>query len=419
MKKVLFLAYYFPPAGGGGVQRSSKFVKYLPDFGWEPIVITANEVQSEPKDFSLLTDVRKTKIIRTDKDNIIPKLLLNNKYVYEFFNMVICPDIQLGWLPYLRKKVDNVIKTKNISLVYTSCSPFSLNLEGIRIQKKYRIPWITDFRDPWTLNTNFKPISPIHKELNTILEKKTMELCNYYIANTEMNLKKAWDVFPNLKNKSTWIPNGFDPDDFKHKICKTKLINDEKNEWHFTYIGACYHNYNPAYLFKLINEFLEKHEDCRIVIHYAGAHFKCFFNGAKKYRLQNLIINHGYLNHLDSIELIQNSDLLLLYLPKKKNASAWVPGKLYEYLSSNKPIFAVIPEGISYEIINISKSGIALTYEEAENHGSKELNELWFRWKNGSTFFPTDQEYIKMYDRKVLTKKLANIFDKTIKCDSQ
>lgn len=413
MKKVLFLAYYFPPAGGGGVQRSSKFVKYLPDFGLEPIVITANEVQSEPKDLSLLNDVRKIKIIRTDKDNIIPKLLLNNKYVYEFFNMVVCPDIQLGWLPYLRKKVDNVIKTENISLVYTSCSPFSLNFEGIRIKKKYGIPWVTDFRDPWTLNANYKPISPIHRWFSWFLEKKSMKICDFYIANTEMNLKRSCEAFPVLKNKSTFIPNGFDPDDFEEKT-DTFNLDREESPWQITYIGACYHSYNPEYLFKAIRDFKDIYGDREIIINYAGAHFKCFSGIAEKFGLKAYLVDHGYLSHLETIKLIENSDLLLLYLPKDSKASGWVPGKLYEYIASNKPIFGIVPEGISQEILIKSGRGFALTHDDAINNGFEELNHIWNRWKNGLDNILINQEYIKMYDKRLQTKKLASIFNTII-----
>lgn len=414
MKKVLFLTYYFPPIAGGGVQRSSKFVKYLPNFGWEPIVITVNDDPSQPKDETLLKDVGKARIIRT-KCNIIPHKLLQNRYVREALDLILCPDINIGWLPYIREKVDEIIENEDISLVYTSCRPFSLNLEGMRIKKKYGIPWVTDFRDPWTLNTFFKPVTPVHGWINRKIEKRAMELCDYYIANTESNLTRAYEVFPVLNTKSTWIPNGFDPEDFKSD--KDGAYNKKSNgmdSWNITYTGACYHTYNPKDLLKIIREFIDDNKECgrEIVINYAGSHFKCFLRYASKYNLESYVINHGYLSHADSVELIKNSDLLLLYLPDDDKASSWVPGKLYEYLASNIPIFAIVPQGDTFDIINKSGAGIALTHEEIESIGYKELENQYSKWRSCVNHAEINVKYITKYNRYVQTQKLANIFDK-------
>lgn len=405
MNKVLFLSYYFPPSGGGGVQRSSKFVKYLSDYDWEPIVITVHNEHWQPRDETLCQDVKGIGIYRT-KSNIFP-ILVQKPLGWLISGGCLYPDIQLGWLPYLHKKVDKILAKEKISVVYTSCSPFSVNLEGLRIKKKYGIPWVTDFRDPWTLNVTYKPNNPVYARLSQNLEKRTMKYCDYYIANTKGNLSRARDVFPVIKNKSTWIPNGFDLDDFRFD--KNKKNNQPI--WQLTYTGSCYTSYSPEPVFRVVRNFLDGTKECKILINYAGTSADLFIKIASKYKLESIIRQCGYLNHQESIRLIQNSDILLLFLPNDEKATSWVPGKLYEYLASGVPILAVVPKGDAFQIVNESKAGITLTHEEAEQRGSDVLAYLWARWKKGENWSFHNWEYIKRYDRRVLTEKLVNVFN--------
>ena len=209
MKKVLIITYYWPPAGGAGVQRALKFVKYLPQFGWEPIVLTVENPDSPTEDLSLLEDipkeckVYKTKSLepfevykkftgRKSNEKIPGDILLKSDNVslkdklakWVRVNLFI-PDAKIGWKKYAVKKGSEIIRTENIDLIFTTSPPQTVALIGRKLAKLTGVKWIADFRDPWMEIVYYQNLnrSKITKAIDTSLEKKSDERCRYHCNN--------------------------------------------------------------------------------------------------------------------------------------------------------------------------------------------------------------------------------------------
>ncbi|MFA5603427.1 MAG: glycosyltransferase [Bacilli bacterium] len=411
MKKVLIIANQFPPMGGAGVQRTTKFVKYLPMYGIEPIVVTKEHVD-KLTDNSLLDDINdKIKIYRLAPYDLVNKkgiLKLPLKFIG---TRIMMPDSECFWYYFNRKKVFEIIKKEKTEIIYTTSFPYSAHLLGLYIKKKLpKIHWVVDFRDEWTNNPYHldNTVRKIKLMLERKMEKNVTNNCDYLITNTPFMLKNFVKDNPTLKGKSSYIPNGYDEDDFK-------TINTQKqqnNKLIITHTGSLYGRRN-------LTEFLDglkiavdskKIDKSKIEIRIVGnVHQKVLDDYSRKYNIEGVIKSYGYLPHKESIQELYNSDILLLLIGKGKGSENFYTGKLFEYIFVNRPILAIVPEkGAAAQVIKETKTGFVV---EPENvHAiSKELINLYEKWLNKKLIIMPNNEKIEKYSRKTQTKELSKI----------
>ncbi len=426
MKKVLIITYYWPPAGGAGVQRALKFVKYLPQFGWEPIVLTVKNSDSPVDDTSLLKDIPEgTKVYRTKSlepfelykkftgkksDSKIPNdVLLNKKNatikdkIANWIRLnVFIPDAKIGWKKYAVKKGLEIIKEENIDLIFTTSPPQTVALIGQTLSKRTGIKWIADFRDPWLEIVYYQNV-----KRNWITTKIDASLERNVLSNASSIITISSDMIKLFESKVSnqqyyLIPNGFDESDFSETECK------RNNNFTIAYTGSISKDRVPYPLFAALDKLINKDGIKNIRLNFAGRYCSEFMSEIEKYNLSNISDLKGFVPHNESTQILQSADALLLVVDDVPNNKGFLTGKLFEYMGSKRPIFAIGPvDGDANEFIKNSNSGAMIDYKD--NEGAYILlKEMFENWNNNNSTYTFEAE---QYSRKNLTKKLAEVFD--------
>jgi len=380
--KVLFVSYFFPPIGGGGVIRTLKFTKYLPQFGWRPLVLTVKESFYPIYDKSLLEELPpEVEINRVNyfepatwiKKNFWQSLL--SYIIYPFF---LIPDRQILWFLPALKRAGEIIEKENIKIIYTSSAPNSDHLIGYFLKKHHRIKWVADFRDEWTNNPLRRFPTPIHRWLNQYWEKKVVKSADRVISVSGPITRYLSSICPDKKKFFT-ITNGFDRPDFEGAKPKK-----DKKRFTIMFSGSIYNT-------KIIEPFLQAIKEIDL------KDLKVEFVGIKK-----------RVPHKEAVKLLFRADVLLLILAAVPRPGV-LTGKLFEYLAAKKPILALIPENTeAAKLIKKFKVGEIVSPLDKENIivVIKKMYKLWQKKK-----LKVSEINIDEYSRENLTKKLATIFD--------
>jgi glycosyltransferase involved in cell wall biosynthesis len=416
MNKVLMVAYQFPPVGGSGVQRSAKFAKYLPLFGWEPVVLTRDDKKMALRDESLLKELPPDiEIIRTRAYDLTVWPWILSKAGKFIAWKILIPDGEVLWMKNAVGACLERIKKGDIKAVYTTSYPYSDHLMGIEIKKHYPdLFWLADFRDEWTNNPYLidRPhrISRMKKEKE--LEKEVLEKADILVTNTPIMKNNFVRLNPgiDLGKKMHVIPNGFDIEDFEH-LERKKVINPR---FTITYTGAFYGRRKPDLFLKAVGNLVQtgKINKEKIRIRFIGSF--------KHDVLQRLIRSNGlegavetisYMDHEQCIKNMIESDALLLIEGGGPGSEAFYTGKIFEYIQTGNPILSVIPEnGAAAELIRTTKTGIVCDWSDVDAIG-KGFADMYNSWENNECIIDPDDNEIARYDRKALTKSLADLLD--------
>jgi glycosyltransferase involved in cell wall biosynthesis len=411
MRKVLVIAYHYPPIGGGGVFRTLKFTKYLPRFGFKPCVLSVKNSIYHVGDTSLLKEIPpEVKVIRTfsleHKLFLIPFSALGTTPKW-----ILMPDINVGWLPFAVRRGEQIIKKEGVDVIYATAPIYTSLLIGCLLKRKTGKPLVIDFRDPWTQNVFIKYPTRLHKKIEEKLEKFVLETADYIIANTESMRLKLIEKYPFIKGKCATITNGFDSEDFKGLV---KSANREK--FTIAHTGSIYGlmvDTGKYFLIALKELVEEKREiESKIQVLFVGHPNKQIVGLVKELSLQNVVKILGYTSHSESLKLMVDSAVLLLImgageLYDEKTGSLRIPGKLFEYLGAKRLILALAPRGDAADIIKSTKAGIIVPPNDV-NSIKQTVFQLFQKWKRGD--LESAQCDVSEYDRKLLTEKLAEIF---------
>ncbi|PWK19779.1 glycosyltransferase family 4 protein [Xanthomarina spongicola] len=421
--KVLIITYYWPPAGGPGVQRWLKFVKYLPEFGIEPIVyIPSNpnypiidesliqEVSDnitilkqpikEPYKFAGFLSKSKSKTIskgiipEEKKQTVIEKLLL---FVRGNF---FIPDARKSWIRPSVQYLDTYIEDYNIKTIITSGPPHSLHLIGLSLQKSTGVKWISDFRDPWTTIGYHKQLklTKLAKQKHKNLEKKVLLASDKIIVTSEVTKNE----FSSITNKPIEvITNGYD-------ISSAK-IPELDNKFTLSHIGSLLSKRNPEVLWQVLKELIEENPEFAkdLELHFVGSVSKVVLESINLHSLSNYVINHPYVSHNKAIEFQKKSQILLLIEIDSEDTKCIIPGKLFEYMVSNRPIIAIGPQGSDVEtLIKETNTGDYFLYDAHDALKSVIINH-YKSYKAGN--LKSHAIGLQKYSRKMLTEKLSKL----------
>ncbi len=431
IRRVLFIAYYFPPLGMGGVQRSLKFVKYLPEFYWEPIVLTVTDVAYYAKDYTLLREIEERKIYRTnsfDPLRIFRKIIerrgsehtsqreisfwhrMNRIFTPLFF----LPDTKILWIPHAFKKAMEIIKKERIDLIFTTSPPHSVHLLGIMLKKTTNLPWVADFRDNWLTEEYEKMPTPIHKFLNKKMVLNVITKADRIITISNPIAEYFREISDKKKSSIVTIPNGYDMEDFKNvkPICCDRFT--------ITYCGTLNHTRTPERLFEGIYRAIARDSNikAKICLRIVGTIFGIDINRMiDKYGLRDVIQIIGYVNHHKSIEYLVGSDMAVLLI-SSDSSRAVVTGKIYEYLASGRPILAIVPQGEAERLVIENSRGTVVHPDDTDSICS-EILRYFNLWQKGRLRNPVSRwKGIKIYERRRLTGIAAEVFDGAVKmCD--
>lgn len=422
--KVLIVTYYWPPAGGSGVQRWLKFVKYLQEFGIEPIVYTVENPKYPITDASLEAEIPDGTIILKqpiwEPNNLLSIFkkkkaqqsagflnpnpsFLGGVLQYIRANYFI-PDARKYWVKPSVNYLDEYLSENKVDVIITSGPPHSLHLIGLELKKRLGIKWISDFRDPWTeidyfeqLPLTKKSIHVHHKLEREVLEKSDAVLV---VGNT---MKEKFNRYSKTVHVVT---NGFDD-----AISEGNIVLDSK--FTITHVGLMNADRNPISFWKAISEISRDNEEftADYQVQIVGKVASEVEKSIKEFALKN-IDYVGYVSHQEVKKFQEKTQVLLLAVNNVKSAKGIITGKIFEYLQAKRPILAIGPvDGDLAEIISETNSGTIVDFEDVEKMKS-ELLSLYKAYKNKS--LSVDSKNIEKYHRKNLTHKLSTILKETI-----
>lgn len=429
MKKVLIITYYWPPSGGAGVQRVLKFVKYLPEFGILPYVVTVDESKASYPfiDSTFNKDIpSEAKIFRTgtfEPFDIYSKFLGKKSIPTGFSNEsdpglfqkfsrfvrgnFFIPDARRGWIKFAFEKAVKIIEEENIDTVITTSPPHSAQLAGLWLKEKFNLKWIADMRDPWTdihYYNEFQHLA-FARKIDLKYEREVLENADT-IVTVSNDLKKLF-----LKKSSAIsdskifiIPNGYDDKDF---ITETDTQYSSE-DFIITYTGTIADSYNPEVFFKALKKLTGIYPEINFKLRFIGNYASSVIDKAKQISLSSNLELIPALSHDESISFLLKSTALLLLIPEVKNDKGIITGKLFEYLASRKPIICLGPaDGDAAEIITECESG--KTFERnTEVELLEYLEMLVKKLKSGQKLEINNEKY-KKYSRRSQTQRLSEI----------
>jgi len=428
MKKVLIITYYWPPMGGGGVQRWLKTSKYLREFGWEPVIFTADGAEIAMYDESLLSDIASgvevikapiwepfdlyKRFIGQKEEKINPGFLQKkkgNSFLQDFSVWVrgnfFIPDAKKFWLNPAVKKLNSFLKDNKIDAIVSTGPPHTTHLIAQKVTSIFNIPWIADFRDPWT-NIDF-----YHQlKLTTWADRKHKRLEKKVLkeANIVVTVSKSWakDLLSISEIEPIVITNGFDPEDF---LQVGKLSLDKK--FSITHIGSLNKDRNPFVFWEAINELIKEHSDFAtdLEIKLIGPIDISVNEELETHNLRLKTTLIDSLPHKDVLSHLIQSQVLLLPLNNVPNIDGVIPGKMYEYIGAKRPIICIGKEdGDAADIIHETQSGIVVGFKDKIKLKT-ELLDFYNQYKSGGINLKS-QDYLR-YSRRELASKIANILN--------
>ncbi len=430
MKKILFVTYYWPPSGGAGVQRALKFVKYLPEFGVQPYVLTvdekkasypftditlANEIPSSvnvrrtdtSEPFGIYSRLTGKKSIPTGFSNESNPGLIQKSSRFIRGNFFI-PDARRGWVKFALNEAQKIIDIENIETVITTSPPHSAQLIGLELKKIYkdRIKWIADLRDPWTdiyyynefHHLNFAKLKDQRYE-SEVLNKADS------VVTVSNELKELFKTKTSGKKNIYVIPNGYDEEDF---IFKSQEIKSPDDTFIISYTGTLAESYNPKVFFHALKKVREMFPGTGIKLRFVGNPSSSLIDYAGSISLSGNLELIPAVSHDESVKYLLKSDSLLLVIPDVEKDKGILTGKLFEYLASRKPVICIgPPDGEAAFILNECKSGKTFG-RNMENELTQYISDLINRSIKGEDI-NIQNDYYKKYSRRSQAGELSKI----------
>lgn len=423
MKKVLIITYYWPPAGGPGVQRWLKFVKYLPGFDIEPIVYIpenasypiideelCNEVNpevevltqpiKEPYKIARLFSKKSTQNISS---GIIPderKQSLSEQLLLFIRGNFFIPDARIGWVKPSVEYLSEYIKINPIDIIITTGPPHSLHLIGKQLKEQFNIPWIADFRDPWTTIGYHKKLklTTSAAQKHKTLEKEVLNEADRILV-TSPSTKKDFKQI--TQQPIDVITNGYDIEHIEKKPLDKKFT--------IAHIGSLLSDRNPRVLWKALAELIKNNSDFKqdFELKLAGKVSTQILNTLDEFKLSPYVNNMGYISHQQAITEQRTSQVLLLLEIDSEETRAIIPGKLFEYMAAERPILAIGPEKSDVDaLIKQTNTGQYFCYDEKDRIADC-IEKMYQQYsENKLKSYGIGLQY---FSRKKLTQKLAEI----------
>lgn len=422
-KKLLIITYYFPPAGGPGVQRWLKFVKYLPEFNVQPIVYVPENPTYPIIDEGLVREISDKAIVLKNKiwepyqlasvfskkktrkisSGIFPhqkkQTFLDKTFLWVRGNLFI-PDARVFWVKPSVAYLEKYIKENNIDTIVTSGPPHSLHLIGLELKQKLNVKWFADFRDPWTTIGYHKSLrlSDYAAKKHKKLEHKVLNTADTIIVTS----KTTKSEFEALTTKPiAVITNGFDIE----KVEKQPL----DSKFSLAHIGSFLSARNPQFLWESLVELIAEIPDFKshLEIKLIGAVSQEVLDSISTFGLNDYLNNLGYVSHEEAIAHQRRSQVLLLIEIDSEETKSIIPGKLFEYMVSNRPIIAIGPNGSDFaQIITETNTGVFFNYSE-----KVKLKKLILDFYNQYLEEKLESHGVglQQYSRKNLTEQLVQL----------
>lgn len=422
-KKVLIITYYWPPAGGPGVQRWLKFVKYLPEFNIEPIVFIPENPNYPLIDESLVAEVSnnvtiikhainepykwagflskkssktisKGIISEHKKQSLVEKLML---YIRGNF---FIPDARIGWVKPSVNYLSDYVNKEDIHTIITTGPPHSVHLIGFKLKEKLGVKWLADFRDPWTTIGYHKQLklTKQSKAKHKDLEDQVLNAADQIIV-TSLNTKKELEAITSQPIEV--ITNGYDDE---------SIVNFEMDsKFTISHIGSLLSKRDPKNLWKILGDLVKENSEFAkdFQLRFVGVVSEKTLNSLHELGLSDYIDNIGYVSHKESIVFQKKSQIVLLVEIDSDVTKCIIPGKLFEYMVSGRPIISIGPKDTDVEkILKETNTGNYFNYDDYESL-KRIILEHYKAFQNG--ILQTHPMGLQRYHRKALAQSLSKI----------
>ena len=430
MKKVLVIAYHFPPGGGPGVQRVLKHVTYLREAGWQPVVLTVENGDFPARDESLVSKVPSdVTVVRVP---ILEPYTLYRRFMggkgaaidvnvnksgaqrsgwkerlAEFVRATFfIPDARVAWIFTAVSTAVDLVREHGISAIYSSSPPYTCALIARSVKRRTGLPWIAGFRDPWTqfLTTPDRWFLPAM--IDRSLERSVFEQADAVECAWSGIIDDARGKYPHLPaDKFHHVPNGYDASDFP----SVSYVPNKK--FTITYTGSMYGRRTPREFLRALDLLKE-----RGIIHPEDVHLRFVGRFGDDVHamldassFSSSIERIAYVTHQESVGFLMRSEASLLIVDDAKESAEIVPGKVYEYLGVGRPVIAVAPRGSAIERLLLeTKAGQSASQDDIE--GIASIVEAYFsRWKRGEQILSPNTAEILKYERRTAAHQLAHI----------
>lgn len=421
MKNVLFLVYYFPPLGGSGVQRPLKFVKYLREFGWNPIVVCPEPGAYPYSDHSLLDELENIGVevhrvtaktpfhlpfIKGKQADISEKITELGR---RLTRLLMYPDNKKGWIGPAVDKAIELSKEQRFDLIFSTAPPFSNHIAASELKERLQIPLVLDYRDAWTNNHFMDDLLSWQKRIHSRLERDCLKNADQVIVLDEFMGQSIKQAHPEIDPKTQVIAHGYDPDDFKGTNEAT--LPYKPGKLNLLYSGLFYESNQPDILLRAIDALNEASAINMndIHLHFQGGLTPRINKLVNGLGLGKSVTDLGYVTHLNAVSNLMKADALWMisnFDPVHKQVKS---GKLFEYLGTGKPVLGLVHEGAELETLKSYGADYMAPPDDLE--AVKEaLLSLYNDWKQKALKQPK-KAYMEQFDRRKLTQSLSDVFD--------
>ncbi len=444
MKRVLIISYYWPPTGGSGVQRWVKFAKYLPQEGWQPVVYTPENPEQLAVDESLAAEIpAETEIVKTrifEPYSFYKKLLKSSGHSKEavevnpvnaqnksFIQKIAMwvrgnffrPDPRCLWIKPSVKFLKKYLKEHPVDLIVSTGPPQSMHVIGMELARETGLPWVADFRDPWTKIFYFKHLAMTRatEKWHERMEKKVLDEASAVVAVSPL-VQKEFQAMTDTP--VVLITNGFDECDFGENDSDVDGLNGVNvsggadKDFVITHTGLFAADGNPTVLWDVLAEKFAADEAFAkaLKIKLIGKTDAQIIGAIENAGLGGRLVDMGYQPHSKAIDEQRNASLLILPLRKEPEYKAVLPGKLFEYLASRRPVLGIgQPDGAMAMILNQSKTGTVLDWNDKEAMAGF-IDDCWQKHLKG--ILTTEGADISQFTRRNLTKRMIQLFEEVL-----
>jgi glycosyltransferase involved in cell wall biosynthesis len=421
MKKLLLLSYYFPPLGLGGTQRVAKFVKYLPQFDWQPTVVTVRPIAYWALDDSLMKDVEAAEIIRTesfDPQRLLARLgrtqmapagdggmtaFVNQKLLAR----LLLPDSKILWSFHALREIKRLTAEIKFDAIMTTSPPHSVHLIGRRAAHKYHLPWIADFRDGWAgSHIVHEPSNQLYRR-NLEMQSKVVKDADAVIT-CSPGIEESLCRSAEMRSKFFLITNGFDPADFQDE----DVVKRDPAKFTLCYSGTINKWANPQPFLRALAIALKMRPGLadKIRVVFVGLDtLGQLADQARQLGLSSLVQIVGHQPHDAAVAFLQRADALLL-LVDARASDTFIPGKTFEYIGARRPLFVVSNSKFTNDLLRNYRQARIVETDEPQQIAERLLLFVEENWAS----LPFDDAFISQFDRRRQTARLAEILNSLI-----
>lgn len=387
VRRALVVAYVFPPSGGAGVQRVSKFVKYLPEFGWDCSVLTVSNPSVPLRDESLMAEIPDATVIRKAR-TLEPGYALKNvvsagseagpqrrglkhalkSVIRSAGNAVLQPDAQVLWYPQAVREGKRLLKELHHDVIFVTAPPFSSFLVGAALSRASGLPLVLDYRDEWGISNRYqenRQKSGFSHRLQERQQRRVLAQADAVVATTRRSADSLREVVRACKSSATvsHIYNGFDRADVASHFgalpasgssTTAGYVRSRGRTFRIAYVGTLWNLTSIEPLVAALQQVCERAPDVAACIELVLAGRRTAEQDAILDRLNGTpcrVVRENYVEHARAIEIMQSADALCLLLSDVPEAARVMPAKTFEYLALQRPILAIAPRGEVTELL--------------------------------------------------------------------